>query len=194
MAMTTSARRWAKTDATQQRILDAATDVFKTRGFSAATMADIVGYSGASIGSIYHHFGGKKELFFAIYERLTADVERRIEEAAGQASGLDSQQAFAVHARAYLNAIWANRRAATMVASGDVPAGFDRIRRRNTRAFFQRWLTVLDVDSSKRGQLLLRILIAIMAEASLMVTMCDDAAEVEPISDATIEWISRLTS
>jgi AcrR family transcriptional regulator len=64
--MTTPARRWAGTDATHQRILDAATDVFSTRGFSAATMADIVGQSGASIGSIHHHFGGKREPFLAI--------------------------------------------------------------------------------------------------------------------------------
>ena len=157
-------------------------------------MADIVDNSGASIGSIYHHFGGKKELFLAIYDRLSADVEQRIAEAARQAADLDSRQAFGVHARAYLDAIWENRRAAMVMASGDVPAGFERLRRRNTLTFFQRWMGVLDVDSSKRGQLLSRILIAIMSEASLMVTMCEDAAEVEPISDATIEWIARLTS
>jgi len=34
--MTAATRRWAKTDATQQRILDAATDVFAARGFTAA--------------------------------------------------------------------------------------------------------------------------------------------------------------
>jgi AcrR family transcriptional regulator len=34
--------------------------VFAARGFTAATMADIVDHSAASIGSIYHHFGGKK--------------------------------------------------------------------------------------------------------------------------------------
>ena len=192
--MTTPARRWARTDATQQRILDAATEVFSTRGFSAATMADIVENSGASIGSIYHHFGAKKELFLAIYERLSAEVEVRIAEAARESADLDSQQAFALHARAYLNAIWDNRRAATMIASGDVPVGFERLRRTNTLTFFHRWMGVLDVDSSTRGQLLSRILIAIMSEASLMVTMCDDAAEVEQVSDATIEWIARLTS
>ena len=48
----TPTRRWAKTDATQQRILDAATDGFAARGFTAATMAGIVDHSGASIGSI----------------------------------------------------------------------------------------------------------------------------------------------
>jgi AcrR family transcriptional regulator len=192
--MTTPMRRWARTDATQQRILDAATDVFSARGFSAATMADIVGQSGASIGSIYHHFGGKKELFLAIYDRLSAEVELRIAEATQHTADLDSRQALAVHARAYLDAIWHNRRAAMMIASGDVPADFEELRRANTLTFFHRWMGVLDVDPSKRGQLLSRVLIAIMSEASLMVTMCDDVADVQPIADATIEWMARLRS
>ena len=190
--MTTPTRRWARTDATQQRILDAATEVFRTRGFSAATMADIVERSGASIGSIYHHFGGKRELFLAIYDRLSADVELRLAEAASTAARLDSQQAFAVHVRAYLTAIWENRQAAMMMAAGDVPADFEALRRKNTLMFFDRWMGVLDVDSTKRGQLLSRVLIAILSEASLMVTACDKVADVEPISDATIEWIARL--
>jgi AcrR family transcriptional regulator len=190
--MTTPTRRWARTDATQLRILDAATEVFSARGFSAATMADIVEHSGASIGSIYHHFGGKKELFLAIYDRLSADVELRVTEAARDATELDSQQAFASHVRAYLQAIWENRRAAMMMASGDVPVDFEGLRRKNTLTFFHRWMGVLDVDSSKRGQLLSRVLIAIMSEASLMVTMCDDIVDVPPISDATIEWIAQL--
>ena len=42
----TPTQRWAKTDATQQRILDATTDVFAASGFTAATMADIVDHSG----------------------------------------------------------------------------------------------------------------------------------------------------
>jgi AcrR family transcriptional regulator len=155
-------------------------------------MADIVGQSGASIGSIYHHFGGKRELFLAIYDRLSAEVELHVAEAAQQGGDLDNRQAFAVHARAYLDAIWQNRRAAMMMASGDVPADFEEVRRRNTLTFFHRWMGVLHVDFSKRGQLLSRVLIAIMSEASLMVAMCDDVADVEPITDATIEWIGRL--
>jgi AcrR family transcriptional regulator len=48
--------------------------VFATRGFTAATVADVVAGSGASVGSIYHHFGfgGKNELFLAIFERMAA--------------------------------------------------------------------------------------------------------------------------
>jgi AcrR family transcriptional regulator len=42
MATSAQARRWAKTGATQERILDAAIEVFATRGFTAATVADVV--------------------------------------------------------------------------------------------------------------------------------------------------------
>jgi AcrR family transcriptional regulator len=115
--MTSATRRWAKTDATQQRILDAATEVFAARGFTAATMADIVDHSGASIGSIYHHFGGKKELFLAIFERLAAVIDRQIDAVADKSGELYGQLAFEANARAYLNAIWANRRAAMVLAT-----------------------------------------------------------------------------
>lgn len=192
--MTAPARRWAKTDATQQRILDAATDVFAARGFTAATMADIVDHSGASVGSIYHHFGGKKELFLAIFERLAADIDRYIDAAANKSGELNGQLAFEANARAYLNAIWAYRRAAMVLASGDTPAGFDAVRRGDMLRGFRRWMSVLELDTSARGQLLTRILIDVMAEASGMVMMCEDAADVAPITDATIEWIDRLTS
>ena len=105
--MTTSAqaRRWAKTDATQRRILDAATEVFATRGFTAATMADVVTASGASIGSIYHHFGGKSELFLAIFEQMADAIDRRIE-VMQQAGPADPRRTFELHVRAYLEAMW----------------------------------------------------------------------------------------
>jgi AcrR family transcriptional regulator len=192
--MTAATRRWAKTDATQQRILDAATDVFAARGFTAATMADIVDHSGASIGSIYHHFGGKKELFLAIFDRLTADIDSYIDAAAEKSGELDGRLAFEANARAYLNAIWAYRRAAMVLASGDTPAGFDAIRRSNMLGGFSRWMSVLELDTSPRGQLLARILIDVMAEASGMVIMCESPAKVGPITDATIEWLDRLTT
>jgi AcrR family transcriptional regulator len=191
-------RRWAKTDATQQRILDAATEVFGEKGFTAATIADVVTRSGASIGSIYHHFGGKKELYLAIFERMAANIEQRIDAAtagrSGTAGGRGGPQAFDTQARAYLEAMWANRRAAMVLASGDAPAGFDRIRRSSMLSSFRRWMAVLDLDASPRGQLLSRFLVAMMAESALMVAMCDKATDAEPIIDATIEWINRLTT
>jgi AcrR family transcriptional regulator len=198
--MTTSAqaRRWAKTGATQQRILDAATEVFATRGFTAATMADVVAGSGASIGSIYHHFGGKSELFLAIFEQMADAVDRRIDAAMRQAGDpgperVDGRRVFELHVRAYLEAMWDNRRLARVLTSGDTPAGFEVARRDRMQAAFRSWMAVLELDKSLRGQLLSRVLVATMAESSLMVAGCENPDDVPEIIDATIEWIDRLT-
>jgi AcrR family transcriptional regulator len=188
-----TARRWAKTGATQQRILDAATEAFATRGFTATTMADVVAGSGASVGSIYHHFGGKRELFLAIFEQMADAVDHRIDAAmrdAGDAQ--DGRRVFELHVRAYLEAMWENRRLAGVLTSGDTPPGFDVARRDRMQAAFRSWMAVLELDASLRGQLLARVLVAIMAESSLLVAACENADDVPQIIDATIEWIDRL--
>jgi AcrR family transcriptional regulator len=46
----------------QEAILSAALECFTSRGFAATTVEEIRRRSGASIGSIYHHFGGKEGL------------------------------------------------------------------------------------------------------------------------------------
>ncbi len=51
----------------QEAILSAALDCFSERGFAATTVDEIRGRSGASIGSIYHHFGGKEGLAAELY-------------------------------------------------------------------------------------------------------------------------------
>jgi AcrR family transcriptional regulator len=193
--MTSSAptRRWAKTDATQRRILDAATEVFATSGFAAATMADVVAASGASIGSIYHHFGGKSELFLAIFEQMADAVDRRIEAAIEQSGDAEPRRVFELHVRAYLEAMWENRRRARVLTSADTPPGFELARRDRMQAAFRRWMALLELDTSLRGQLLSRILVSTMAESSLMVADCENADDVAAIIDATIEWIDRLT-
>jgi AcrR family transcriptional regulator len=199
MATSAQSRRWAKTGATQRRILDAATEVFATRGFSAATMADVVAGSGASIGSIYHHFGGKNELFLAIFEQMANAVDRRIETAMKQAglqagTDADPRRIFELHVRAYLEAMWENRRLARVLTSGDTPAGFEVVRRDRMQAAFRSWMAVLELDKSMRGQVLSRVLVATMAESSLMVAGCENPDDVPAITDATIELIDRLTA
>jgi AcrR family transcriptional regulator len=194
MTIPAQARRWARTGATQQRILDAATEVFATRGFTESTMADVVAASGASIGSIYHHFGGKGELFGAIFEQMADAVDRRIDAAMRQAGdAIDGRRVFELHVRAYLEAMWENRRLARVLTSGDTPAGFEVARRDRMQAAFRSWMAVLELDKSLRGQLLSRVLVATMAESSLMVAACEHPDDVPQIIDATIEWIDRLT-
>jgi AcrR family transcriptional regulator len=51
----------------REAILAAALDAFLRKGVAAATIDDVRAASGASVGSIYHHFGGKEELAAALY-------------------------------------------------------------------------------------------------------------------------------
>lgn len=51
----------------RQAILDAALACFASKGFAETTMEDIRKLSGASTGSIYHHFSNKEMLARALY-------------------------------------------------------------------------------------------------------------------------------
>src|SRR6266566_5134063 len=51
----------------RSRILEAALACFNERGFTATTIEEICQRSGASVGSVYHHFGGKEGLAAALY-------------------------------------------------------------------------------------------------------------------------------
>jgi AcrR family transcriptional regulator len=62
----------------RQAILDAALAVFDEHGVEGATIADVRRRSGASVGSIYHHFGGKEELADAVYLEGLRDYQRGI--------------------------------------------------------------------------------------------------------------------
>ena len=60
--------QWGRTARTQRALLDAAREVFASRGFSDASIAEVVERAGSSVGSLYHHFGGKSELFLALWQ------------------------------------------------------------------------------------------------------------------------------
>jgi AcrR family transcriptional regulator len=55
---------------TRSRIIAAAKAIFTKDGYADASLADIVKKSKVTTGAIYHHFGGKKELFTAVAEHL----------------------------------------------------------------------------------------------------------------------------
>ena len=57
-------------------ILDAALRCFTRSGYARTSIEDVVRESGASVGSIYHHFGGKEQLAAALYTDGLADYQR----------------------------------------------------------------------------------------------------------------------
>lgn len=62
----------------RQRIIQAALACFLEFGFANTTVQDIRMRSGASNGSIYHHFSGKERLAASVYVEIMRDYQRRI--------------------------------------------------------------------------------------------------------------------
>jgi len=69
--------RVGASDARRRQILDAALEIFLEAGVGNCRVEDLVKRSGASVGSFYHHFGGKPAVAAALYleilERYHAD-------------------------------------------------------------------------------------------------------------------------
>jgi AcrR family transcriptional regulator len=63
--------------ARRDEILDAALRCFTDKGFGATTIEDVRQASGASVGSIYHHFGGKEQLAASLYAEGLRDYQGR---------------------------------------------------------------------------------------------------------------------
>jgi AcrR family transcriptional regulator len=60
--------------ATQDRILDAALEVFSERGFDGATVRQIAAKVGVTDPALYSHFKGKKEIFEALMRDAGPDL------------------------------------------------------------------------------------------------------------------------
>ena len=77
--------QWARTAQTRRVLLDAARAVFTGQGFADASIADMVERAGSSVGSLYHHFGGKSELFIALWQDYQQAQEADASEAVARA-------------------------------------------------------------------------------------------------------------
>jgi AcrR family transcriptional regulator len=61
----------------RDEILEAALRCFGERGYAGTTIDEIRERSGASVGSIYHHFGGKEQIADALYTEALRDYQSR---------------------------------------------------------------------------------------------------------------------
>ncbi len=69
---------------TKNRILDAALNIFSSKGYYDTKLDEIVDESGTSKGSIYFHFPNKERLFLALVDQFADLLERRVVEAIEQ--------------------------------------------------------------------------------------------------------------
>ena len=68
-------RTKTEAEATRQKLLDAAADVFRERGVAHSTLAEVAAAAGVTRGAVYWHFRDKAHLFDALCEREQLPME-----------------------------------------------------------------------------------------------------------------------
>lgn len=185
---------------TRNAILVAAREVFTAAGFADANIADVVTRAGASVGSLYHHFGGKADLYLALFE----DYERRQEErataavaqarAGGELSPLDL---FVVGARAYLRGCWEERELARLFLAGGGPAGSELVGRKRFHEWArlnERLLGGYDEPGGPSAEALVLVLTTVVAEAGHAVAVCDDEERAMAFAEDVLTLIARMAT
>ncbi|MCL2582146.1 MAG: TetR/AcrR family transcriptional regulator [Streptosporangiales bacterium] len=187
--------QWSRTEQTQRGLLDAARDVFTERGYADSSIADIVERASSSVGSLYHHFGGKAELFIALWEQHQAAHEEAAERAvaAARASGVtDPAGLFDAGARAFMTGSWERRGLALLFSSGDVPPGWEALRRRRTREWIGQNDSLLRLTDRPEDRVYASILTSLIGEGAREVAAASSPAESGAIIDAVCEYARRL--
>jgi AcrR family transcriptional regulator len=67
--------------ATRAHLVDVATQLFAARGYDGTSIEAVLAEAGVSRGSLYHHFRGKDELFWAVLEGVAARIGEELAEA-----------------------------------------------------------------------------------------------------------------
>lgn len=65
---------------TKQRIIEAAVELFETRGYTATRIQDIADLTGLTRGAVYFHFKNKDELYLHIFDMFDKSLDRLLEE------------------------------------------------------------------------------------------------------------------
>lgn len=126
--------------ATRSSLLAAAREVFVSNGFAEAGVTDVVARADASVGSLYHHFSGKADLYLTLFEEFQARQTQRTKQAARSARAAgesDPMRVFISAARAYLDGCLEERELADLFLRGDGPPGFDVVMRDRLRKWAQ---------------------------------------------------------
>jgi AcrR family transcriptional regulator len=70
----------------RDQILDTANELFAERGYGDVTIGDIAQRSGVARGLVHHYFGGRKEVYVALLERLGSVREEALPPPVGRSA------------------------------------------------------------------------------------------------------------
>ncbi len=70
----------------REQILDAANALFAARGYDEVSIEDIAHAAGVTRGLVHHYFGGRKEVYIALLERLGTMREQQLPAPVGRSA------------------------------------------------------------------------------------------------------------
>lgn len=187
--------QWARTAETQRALLDAARAVFTEQGFADASIAEVVQRAGSSVGSLYHHFGGKAELYVALWQEHQLAHEAAASRAVAQAKragATDPFELFSAGARAFLEGSWQRRDLAMLFFSGDGPAGFEVMKRRRDHQWVGQNDVLLGLTETSLSRLYATVLTSLIGDGAREVASAKTRRQATAIIDAVIEYARRL--
>jgi AcrR family transcriptional regulator len=181
--------------ATRAGLLAAARQVFTSVGYAQAGVTDIVAAAGASVGSLYHHFTGKADLYLTLFEEFhgaTVEGTRAAVRQARERGVEDPKQLFLAGAGAYLDGCISERDLAALFVRGDGPPGFDLVMRQRLREWADK-----NVEFFARGADPVDEAAAIVLTGALMlavaeVSLGEDADAARSLADGVLDVMSRI--
>ncbi len=195
VAKPAAGRRWRSTEGVRADFLRAARVVFAKRGFTEATVTEVVERAGGSVGSLYHHFGSKTDLFLALWKEHHADqlqIARAGVSQARQDGVTDPFDLLVAGARAYLEATWSRRDLVRIFQVGDTPPGFQEIQRRDGRTWIDANFKVLRAANDPAHRVLVWLVTSFVGEARREIARARTARDAQAHVETMVQVLTRM--
>ena len=169
--------------------------MFTLEGYAQASVSDIVNRAGASVGSLYHHFSGKADLYLTLFEELGGEHTERTRSAvrAPRDAGLtDPKQLYLVGARAYLDVCMEQRELAGLFVRGDGPPGFEVLRQQRMADWVGKNAEFFVRSGEPLDEAAAIVMTGAIGLCAAELSLSADARRTRKIADGVIEVLSRL--
>ncbi|WP_051297457.1 TetR/AcrR family transcriptional regulator [Brevibacterium album] len=189
--------RSARSRPTVRAVLSAAAEVFTEKGFETAGIAELVERSGVSVGSIYHHFGGKAEVFGALCDEFHQRMRARTEEGSGAARAAGAEEPLEIYlagARAYLEGCWQERELTRLFHGGDGPPWLWSLHQERVISWTQTNMELLGTGPQPYGRSLAHAVTALVAACALELTEIASAEEADGLIGFYLDLVGRAAA
>ena len=190
-------RQWSSTERTRRAILDAALEVFIAEGYTEANIAHIVERSGLSVGSVYHHFSGKSDLFLALWREFEAVYSEAAAQAvadARHAGVTDPVELFVAGSRAYLEVARGRAELTRLFRGGDGPPDYDAMGSDVGREWTRNNMALLGLDDTPANRLRARIMTSVVVEGERAIAAAKRKGDIDALIDEVLAIVRRIAS